>query len=180
MDVLGSEEADYLPCELHGPGSVSDKVAYICPTTMMLSSPGCEECEQGPFPGLVVHLLPCLGVQGRSPGQQQQAANYYRSIVTKWIQEVVGCLSLVVESIAPPGMRRGRIRIDFSPSSPLAAVWRNACNRLLPFSFNVVAVSGASSATSSITSDLDQPYNAVNRNSGVRLCSSTVERITRA
>ena len=38
-------------------------VAYTYPLpAALVLPPGYEECEQGPFPGLVVHLLPCLGV----------------------------------------------------------------------------------------------------------------------
>ena len=102
-NFLGSYEADYLTYDLHGPCSVSNTVAYIQYLPVALSFPsGCEEGEQGPFPGLVVHLLACLGVQGRSPGQQQQAASTIIGKIAS-LQEVVGCLSLVVEGQGPTG-----------------------------------------------------------------------------
>jgi len=66
-DITDHEEADDLSNDLHGPRPVANTVAYICPAAVVLH-PGCEEGEQGPFPGLVVHLLARLGVQGRSPG----------------------------------------------------------------------------------------------------------------
>ena len=86
-DITDHEEADDLSNDLH-----RGKYGGIYLPRRRGAAPWVR--RQGPFPDLVVHLLACLGVQGRSPGQQ--AANIINMVWIASFEEVVGCLSLLV------------------------------------------------------------------------------------
>ena len=99
MYLLLLQEPDYVHDELEGPRSVAKSQAYVWSLAAgPVRSSGREECEQRPSPGLVVHLLPCLGVQGRCPGPQEHAVGTVGILIlfVVFAQDVEGCISPAV------------------------------------------------------------------------------------